>query len=332
MRQFFEYHPVIGYRYIPGLKVRVPHESGGYLFKTNRSGFRCRHEFSPAASSQRRVFLFGDSFTAGEGVSDGQRFGDLLEKQTPQLDVWNFGLPGTGTDQHYLAYQEYAKNIPCDLLILAVFIENIRRVTAHYRIYLDENQNRVCYAKPYFELSQDGHLELQGVPPRSEPLLESELPQNERAWIDQGGRYPAIRKFLIKTGLKEMAQKFTRYQPLPEYDRPNHVAWRVMRALLTRWIKEHPGPVLLMPIPQYQYIEELSDPRPYQSRFQELVQETGVFLHDPLKDFLKHSKEERRAFRFNSDAHLTPRGHDVLASSLAARVKDILSGQKTHGS
>jgi carbamoyltransferase len=47
-RQLFEYHPVIGYRYIPGIKARVPYESGGFLIRVNSSGFRCRHEFAAA--------------------------------------------------------------------------------------------------------------------------------------------------------------------------------------------------------------------------------------------------------------------------------------------
>ena len=134
MRQLFEYHPVIGYRYIPGIKVRVPHEGGGYLMRVNGSGFRCPHEFVAAQSPGRpRVLLCGDSFSAGEGVSDGYRYGDLLEKSIPGLEVYNLALPGTGTDQQYLAYQEFGRGLEHDLLLLGVLVENILRVKARYR-------------------------------------------------------------------------------------------------------------------------------------------------------------------------------------------------------
>ena len=64
-RQTFEYHPVVGYRFIPGLKARIGNESGGYLVRVNASGFRNDRDFAKAkASGQRRILLFGDSFTA----------------------------------------------------------------------------------------------------------------------------------------------------------------------------------------------------------------------------------------------------------------------------
>ena len=139
MLQMFEYHPKIGYRFVPGLKARMPHESGGYLMRVNQSGFRCDHEFVQAKSNTtRRILLFGDSFTAGDGVSNPKRYGDLLEKILDNVEVYNFGLPGTGTDQQYLAYQEFARTLEHNLLIIAVLVENIRRVAAHYSYYQDD--------------------------------------------------------------------------------------------------------------------------------------------------------------------------------------------------
>ena len=127
MRQLYEYHPTLAYRFIPGLQARVPHESGGYLVRANAQGFRCEHDFQPARSpSVRRVLLFGNSYTAGDGVSNPKRYGDLLEKAIPRLEVYNFGLPGTGTDQHYLACAELGQSIEHDALIIAVWVENIR--------------------------------------------------------------------------------------------------------------------------------------------------------------------------------------------------------------
>ena len=44
-RQLFQYHPIIGYTFVPGLKTRVAHEGGGYLIKVNEAGFRANREF-----------------------------------------------------------------------------------------------------------------------------------------------------------------------------------------------------------------------------------------------------------------------------------------------
>ena len=39
-QSLFKDHDVIGYTYNPNLKIRVSHEAGGFLLKTNEFGFR----------------------------------------------------------------------------------------------------------------------------------------------------------------------------------------------------------------------------------------------------------------------------------------------------
>ena len=103
-RNLFEYHPIIGYRFIPEIKARVEHEGGGYLVKCNKSGFRSNHEFTKLKlKNVFRIILFGDSFTAGEGVSNKYRFSDLLEKKFQDIEILNFSphsiLPLTKSDE-----------------------------------------------------------------------------------------------------------------------------------------------------------------------------------------------------------------------------------------
>ncbi len=328
MRQLFEYHPIIAYHFIPGLKARIQHESGGYLVRVNQMGFRCDHEFiKEKEANKRRILLFGDSYTAGDGVSNGKRYGDLLEKEIPNLEVYNFALPGTGTDQHYLIYNEYAKNIEHDLVIIAILVENIRRIVAHYRPYFNEHNERIYFAKPYYEL-ENGKLVLKQVPPPKKPVPESEIPEEHRDAVDKGGRFSPVRKFVKQLGLRDFAQKVTRYQPVPKYNSSENPVWKLMRTILEEWINNHPGQVLLMPIPLYHYVEELSDPSHYQARFREIAADTGCVLHDPLPDLLKYSLEQRRAFRFEKDIHPTIEGHKALSASLIPVVRNILENQK----
>ena len=103
------YDPRVGRRFIPSHKARIPHEAGGYLMRANGSGFRNDFEFADSATPGKRIFLlFGASFTAGEGVPNGCRYGDCLTKLVPQLEVYNYGMPMTGPDQQYLTYKEFA--------------------------------------------------------------------------------------------------------------------------------------------------------------------------------------------------------------------------------
>jgi hypothetical protein len=113
--------------------------------------------------NHKRILLFGDSYTAADGVSNKKRYSDVLMQLLPETEIYNFGMPGTGTDQQYLIYNEYAKNIEYDLVIVVVLVENIRRVNAQYRVYLNEKNERVVFQKPYFQL-ENRTLVLKNIP------------------------------------------------------------------------------------------------------------------------------------------------------------------------
>ena len=323
-RQLFEYHAVIGYRFIPNLKARVAHEGGGYLVRTNESGFRADRPFNRERSpALRRALLFGDSFTAGDAVSNGERYSDLLEAAIPRLEIYNYGLPGTGTDQQYLAWREFAQGVEHDVVVIAVLVENIRRILSRYRAFVDGEGTGRIQAKPYFVL-EAGELRLRGVPPRREPFPKSELAPDELATVEAGGRFRLIREAARAVGAREVLQRITRYQPVPEYDSPQTPGWQLMRAILGEWVRAIGRNVLLVPVPLYQYVEETSDATPCQARFAELAKELGCELHDPLPDLLRYSPAERRAFRFRSDIHPTPAAHAALAASLKPSIERML--------
>jgi hypothetical protein len=323
-RQTLEYHPVIGYRFIPGIKARIDSAEGGYLIQVNDSGFRCAHNFdNNKKPGTKRILLFGDSYTAGDGVSNDKRYGDLLEKEIPNLEVYNFGLPATGTDQQYLAYKEYACGIDHDLLIIAVFLENIRRVISHYRIFKNETGELVCYVKPYFELDS-GKILLKNVPPLKHPIDVSNLDDEEKNKIYRPHSHPTILNLASKFGLRNFIQNNFRYQPSPEYNSPRNFAWIILSSILGEWIINHPKPVLLLAIPQDQHIRGLANPSNYQARFREVALRTKCTFHDPLPDFLKYPKKEREKFRLH-DFHYSASGHAALAASLAPIVSSLLN-------
>jgi lysophospholipase L1-like esterase len=325
MRQVYEYHPVVGYRFIPHLKARIPHEGGGYLLQANEAGFRSNRPFLKAATEgRRRVLMFGDSFTAGDAVSNQQRYSDLLEAMLPRLEVYNFGLSSTGTDQQYLAWREFASGIEHDAVVIAVFVENVRRVVARFRPHRDATGRERLYAKPYYTLEGD-QLRLHQVPPAAEGMELDQLSADERDAVDTGGRFPLLRGLVSALGARDAVQRMTRYQPLPAYDSPDTPGWRLMRAILAQWIGALARPVVLMPLPLPQHLDQVCDPAPYQARFAELARDTGCTLHDPLPDLLSYDKAQRRAFRWETDIHFTPAGHQALARSLAPVLTRVLA-------
>jgi lysophospholipase L1-like esterase len=322
MTTLFEYDPDIGYRFVPHLRTRVMSTEGGYLLRTNALGFRSEREFERDDRSHR-VLVFGDSFTAGDGVSNASRYTDILETLLPSLEVHNFGLPGSGTDQQLIAYGKLAQAAPCDAVVIAVLVENIRRIVRSWRPSQDSEGAVEFLAKPYFELA-GGALVRRNDPVPRERVSGRDL-EGESA-VDRGGRFPGLRKLVRTIGLQEVVQQLTRYQPTPEYDSPDNPAWRLMRAILLAWRKMVPQPVVLMPLPLYQHVEGTADPSSYRGRFRELAQEGSFVLHDPLDDLLAHDAATRRGFRFKSDVHLTPAGHRAIAQSLAKTLRPLVAG------
>lgn len=341
MRQIYEYHPVIGFRFIPDAKIRLPHEGGGYLVRTNAQGFRSDRSFEEhRAPGSRRILLFGDSFTAGEGVSNGHRYSDFLEQALPGVEIYNFGLPATGLDQHYLIYKEFARSIEHDLLAIAVYVENVRRVGSRFRHFADENGRLVLYAKPYFTL-ESGRLALHGVPPPKLPLEESALTDEQRSFVFRRERFPRLKSMfkrlradprfdalVVRSGLKDRMLRLAGYQPIKEYDDPRNPSWVVMRALIQEWIRGHPRPVVLFPIPLHHHVYGLASPRSYQTRLREAATEAGGEFVDPLAGLQAFPAADQRRMFFPHDTHLTRFGHEAIAKVLAPMLARTL--QSSH--
>ena len=317
-RQLVQHHPVIGHLFTPSLKTRVTHESGGYLFQSNAQGFRSRHEFQRARTpGLRRVLVFGDSFTAGDGVSNTQRYTERLEELLPATEVYNFGLSGSGTDQQYLTWRECGREIEADRVVIAIQPENIRRNASAFRLNMDPGGAQVYYPKPYCTLD-GGRLAWHHQPVPEGTRTAEELPAEAR--VDTGGRLRAIRVAVNALGVKDLVQRLTGFQPQPEYDDPQNPDWLLTRAILLQWIRAVQAPVTLLHVPLHHYVEGVADASSVQARLTELARDAGVPLVDPLPAILALPAETRRGFRFATDIHPTPAYHQFLADTLARHI------------
>lgn len=316
-RNLFEYHPVIGYRFIPAMVARVRHEGGGYLVRCNQAGFRCDHEVTdrPPAGTFRAI-VFGDSYTAGDGISNGRRFSDLLEARLPGVEILNFGLPGSGTDQQYLAFREYAGGIEYDLLIICPMVANIWRILGGEQISMGVTDRRlVRRPKPYFRLV-DGELRLENQP------VPRDVRPIDPAEADAADKGAGALKRLARLAFRRwpelhcLSMRLRGIRSPAEYDDPDGSAWRLMKAILVAWIRRSRAPVLLYPIPAFVHVNRCIGADGYLRRFSELASEEGATLIDALPEFRKLAAAERKRCRFAVDDHPTERGHEVLADAL----------------
>ena len=325
LRQFTQYHPIIGYTFIPNVRVRVPHERGACTVQTNSDGLRASRDYSyrkpPAVF---RILLFGDSFTAGDGVNNDERFGDLLEKSLPDAEVINFGLPGSGTDQQYLLYEQKGCRYECDLLLVCPLVENIRRNMAMFRPSVERISSEVFWVpKPMYEL-ENGGLKLYNVPVPRERFRTDQVPPGMRELFDRGGRFPRLREFVNSRlyPLKPIIQRVARYQPTPEYNAPDSPAWQLMAAIMRRFVTESAcNYVVFAPLPLYQMIENPGLAN-YIELFNALEDRPRVHVLDVLPYFLRLSASERRRCRYKRDPHHSPLGHQVVAEAIRCELAD----------
>lgn len=323
-RDLFEYHSVLGYRFIPQLKARVRHEGGGYLVRTSSLGFRQTSEPTrPRTPGVRRVLVFGDSYTAGDGVSNGYRYTDLIEQQLDGVEVVNFGLPGSGTDQQYLSYCEYAKDIDADLLVIAPMVENIVRNPVGHRLTMSSTNGRlVRRAKPYFELS-NGQLVLKHSPvPKAVVEVDAE-PRDQETQPGIAQRLTAAADERLP-GFKAWTQRVRGITWPVEYDSEDDPAWRLMREIIVQWKDKASTPVALCPIPTFGHVQGGIKADPYLKRFAEVAQTIDASLINPLPNFLDLPYAERGSCRFPNDEHPNEKGHEVLANAIGAQLRKIL--------
>ena len=123
--------------------------------------------------------------------------------------------------------------------------------------------------------------------------------------------------------MQGIIQRLSNTQRVKGYSSNQSPEWQLLSDILKMWISQSKTPVLLLPIPMHMFIERSSDALAYQTRFQELANATGCYLHDPLTDLCGYSQNERLGFFHKHNNHLTPSGHDAVAHSLAPVIKRI---------
>lgn len=336
-RMTVQYHPRVGFLYVPGLKARIPNELGGYFVKTNSLGFRSEIEFSKPRNGRRRVLFFGDSYTAGDGCDNHQRFPERLGEEL-DVEVYNYGMSGSGTDQQLLIFEEFAREVEADLIVLGITVENIQRITVAHRESIDRvTGKRVLVPKPYFTLDEN-HLQLNHVPvPLDRPGVDTaQMTADARnglaRWVDRSSKFYRSLPWLNRAGesIQSRLQKVrghllrkSGFQPYQGYTSAGHDGWKLMRAIIERFHANTSAiPLLVVPIPTYFFYLHGLKPL-YQDLFNSLeAPERGLHVTDVTTRLAALPEEIRERLSFRHDSHFSPFGHEQVAHLLK---EDILA-------
>lgn len=323
-RMVIQYHLTIGHLFVPNLNARIPSPTGGYFVRTNQQGFRSDWDFVPERGGSPRIAFLGDSFTAGDGVENHQRFTEQVGAALG-AEVYNFAVSGTGTDQQLLIYEKFASQIEADLIVFCANVVNIDRNLLSHRESVDRTTgNHVLVPKPYFSL-EDGSLVLHHNPvPLQRPLADTTEASGKRNALKRIYNHPQmapVRALYRKSGLRGKIKQAANLQPYPDYADERSQGWQLMQALLQRFIaKAAPTPVMIVPVPSYAFYRDGVEPI-YQPRFESLAGD-GVEVIDITTPMRRLPRHEIEQLTFDHDIHhLSPFGHERFAEMLTHEIK-----------
>ncbi|HEY6346326.1 MAG TPA: carbamoyltransferase N-terminal domain-containing protein [Bryobacteraceae bacterium] len=359
-RMLIQHDPDVGHRFVPNLRARVPGEDGGYFVTTNSLGFRSDREFEREKGDLPRILMFGDSYTAGDNVSNADRYSDRLSDLLG-AEVQNYGVPGSGTDQHLLMYRKFAAGVDADLVMICVQIDSFHRIQLSHRPSIDRVTGRtVLVPKPYFEW-ENGRIVLRQVPvPKDRPEYK-EPEGHEKAGSANGKRdakwysrlhevYSSIpglddlrhSEVFEELGSRAISElhRMTAKQPYPDIVSADTPGWKLMAAILRVFIEEaqqggpertanalcastqgKARPVVIVPIPTYEFYLHGVEPL-YQPLFQTLEnREAGVHVFDVTTPLVGLPWKERQKLRYEIGGHFTPMANRLVAETMASEIR-----------
>lgn len=123
--------PVIGYRLKPGARTRFETVEFAAQIDINSSGVRDTEEIGPKPPGERRIVILGDSLVLSVQVDFHQTFGERLEQRLNAgapagltYRVINAGVQGYGPIEELLFFRTVARAFEPDVVLTTLFVGN----------------------------------------------------------------------------------------------------------------------------------------------------------------------------------------------------------------
>lgn len=324
----------VGKRHLPDVRLRVPWPEstrGEILFRTNHRGFREDEETASDAEGRFRILVMGDSHTDGV-VNNDESFPNLLEASwpPPSIDVINAGSGHSTIYQQTLLLTSHLDLHP-DLVIFTFYTGN------------DYLEIRQPYS-PHPEWSGDSIVDKPAIP---RPWTEG--------WRDVSLMARIFRRFDHSTAMQAerikgpaMWQSFSqawKFSVEPAALKEASALHRHALHRIAALARENHFDVLFVVLPTKYQVERDSDKETFEKLeallalrpsekmddrvredFAGLLAEMHLPYVDPLASFLASVHPDSQPLYWNSEHHLSQRGHRLLAEILTKELRPYLAG------
>ncbi len=323
------YDAVLGWSFRPNFQ--------NDLMTINAQGIRADKEFALQPEGTFRIAVFGDSFTAGDDVSNAQTWAHHLEETLNQrlsyrVEVLNFGVSAYGADQAYLRWREYGQSFKPDMVIWGFQAENAQRNLNIFRPLYPYNTPPL--SKPRFVLNDDASLSLINVPvlpPDTVADVLAQFPNHPLApyegfyspedfspqWWNESIFATLLMDVIERKGIVgySEANVFSKLSPQSE-------ATQLMKAMVTQWSEELEAQgtaFVMVELVGYEFLLErrrTNQAMPYEFLLEEW--RTRYTLLDGVTPLLTLDAP------FNATGHYTPEGYRAVGQSVAEGLLPLL--------
>lgn len=313
----------LGWTLRPGSRARD--ETVGAL------GARGPREYARAKPEETLRFLcFGDSYTFGAEVADGETWPAQLEAARARLEAINFGVGGYGTDQALLRFRRQGRDLGADAVLIGFLLENVGRNVNRYRpLYYPATG--VPGAKPRFRLLGEDLVLLPQPFPTREALARAVVDGSVLPLLAEGEHWtpahlPGPLRF---SSLARLAAAYRAYSArqtrLLLLDREGE-PFRVTVALLEAFHREalacgaREAPVLVFPREEEMEALVGRDDPYWKGLLDALAARSIPFLDlsQPLAPAFRAAREDPAAPALYRAGHFSPLGNRIVADALLA--------------
>ena len=311
---FFNRIPVLrksewlGWEYIPNAHGIERRPDRNIPWSINARGLRESEEYSYGRDgrSKIRILVLGDSFTAGHGVDESERWTERLSAQLgAEVEIINAGVPAYAADQEFMWYRTEGVRYQPDVVVFAHLEENLVRIGIPYFCYEPK------YLKPSLRLD---HGQLATVEPTR--LLQSRIALGYWSLADY-----VIDRLLLGPVLgspfaapTQFADRFDKVPLLVEIlARAQEVA-RAGQASLS---------VLYLPAPTKALYANRSE---LEGRVVAALRARGIPVFSAFHPYLDGvSDDELQRLRYDDDGHWRPAGQERFADIVLPYFRELVA-------
>ncbi len=330
LHQLHEIHPVLGWRYAAN------HRSAAH--QLNSAALRSTKDYSPRPGpGVLRIAAFGDSFVYGSEVENQDAWAALIEKDNPDLEVLNYGVPGYGTDQAYLRYRLEGATFAPQVVLIGFPPTDLWRVVNVYRRFYSNAE--VPLFKPRFELDAQGELSLVDCPLRERADYQRLLtnPQEVRRYGNKDQWYQPLvygnPLYDYSAAVRLLSASAVRFQKRYGSDRlirdgvfdQNSMAFKIQCKLFEKFVADVRAagatPLIVMfPDERAVHATRAGQPKLYDS-LSEHLQKQGIACVDAADAFRDAEATSSPGEWFASGGHYSPTGNQIVASWLTCEIR-----------